>query len=103
MQFTNTCLLTIAYFAVRIVFQSYLALYYVYPKFYKTYLSAGTYERVTGEGKNYYIYMTLGAYFMLVNSLSQLINFYWFHLIINQLVRNYKKFTGQKVEAYIDA
>jgi len=32
-----------------------------------------------------------------------MINLYWFTLIIKQLHRNFLKFTGHKVEEYVDA
>ena len=48
----------------------------------------------TPVGYNTFVYKLIAVYIFIVNTLSQMINIWWFHLIIKQVIRNVKKMTG---------
>ena len=90
----NSGLLTISYFIFRILFQSYIGFWIAYPQAWKLFITLED----ANPGKYVRLYQAVGIYFLTINILSQCINYYWFSLIVKQVIRNFKKATGQKVE-----
>lgn len=85
----NSALLFLSYFFFRIIFHTYITFKYSIPWVYQAM------TQPQPAGYNVVIFRSAAFFIFVVNMLSQLINFWWFHLIMKQVVRNYKKATGQ--------
>ena len=99
MPLINSGVLCLSYLLSRILFQTYISVGYAYPGFYNQFLNLN--DEVL-KGRNRYVYIAFGCFMMTVNLLSQIINYYWFSLIVQQVRRNIKKAMGGKVEEYVD-
>lgn len=94
----NSSLLTISYLVFRVFYQTYIGFVIAYPQAVKLFITMED----ANPGKFPRLYQVTGIYFLVINLLSQAINYYWFSLIINQVIRNFKKATGQKVGDAVD-
>ena len=73
----NSILLFVSYLAVRVIFQTYISCKIIYPWLYETLRNPKP-----QNGQNELLYQIAACYITLVNLLSQIINFYWFGLIL---------------------
>ena len=92
----NSSLLFVTYFAFRVAFQSYLSYSISTPEYWRN-------MKVSTEDILKLRYDPLGyrsgwTFVFIVNTLSQIINLYWFKLIIAQVTRNIKKVMGNEAQ-----
>ena len=69
----------ISYLLFRVIMQTYLAYYYIYPLFYRQWVLFEFPKFY--EDRNITLYTALGYYQLFANVLSQAINLWWFSLI----------------------
>ena len=96
----NSAMIFISYFLFRVVMQSYLAYFYIYPMFWRQWVNFEFLQ--TYEHLDIRVYTVMGYYQLFANVLSQAMNLYWFKLICAQVKRNLKKALGFEIEAYKD-
>ena len=81
LQLINTGCIFFSYLFARIFFQSYISFVLAYPNFYKSWVLIST-DEIKAIGKDPMIYRAVGAFMLITNLLSQIINYHWFTLII---------------------
>ena len=101
MPFVNSACLFVSYLIVRIFIQTYLSFGFAYYHFYYEFISYDT-QRIISKGKDPLKYLACGFFMLVVNLLSQIINYYWFTLICKQVYRNYEKATGKSKGEEVD-
>ena len=89
----NSTMLFLAYFFARMIFQTYISFWLAYPNFYKTWILS-TSDDIIKLGKDPLAFRAAGAFMLVTNVLSQIINYHWFGLIMKQVYRNIAKALG---------
>ena len=87
----NSVLLFTTYFLCRMIFHTWWSIMFGYPYFIEFLVGTTNEEIVNNLHKSTFAFRACGAYMILVNVLSQMLNIYWFFLICKQVRRNIKK------------
>lgn len=95
---TNSCMLFLSYFAIRIVFHSYISYKVAYPVSWFLFIETSHEDMIKAGHTWPWIYVFCGLFMLFCNVISQIINFYWFSLICKQVHRNFLKATGQEMK-----
>ena len=96
--FINSALLFLSYFVFRIVYHSYISFWLAWPYSYELFWQQSDHSIMQSPYvpvKNPFFYRSAGIFCWFCNFLSQLVNVYWFFLIVKQVRRNYLKAIGR--------
>jgi len=93
-QFLNSGLLFISYFIFRIIYHTYISFLVAWPWSYTLFIEQSTVDIEKLPRAFPLFYRSLGLFCWFCNTLSQIVNAYWFSLIVKQVYRNYLKAMG---------